>query len=730
MLEPSLGYLETDTESPLPLEHTAITGFVTGPFAGVTYEQRFGNPFAARVNLQYKFPLPPKAAVTGFTIEVGGRPVEGELQEKAQAEEMYRQSAARGRAAALLTSESPSLFALALANVDPGAGVVVRIALSMPVTFENDTFELAVPMAVTPKFTRGAANVNPAYASPGAAVGGVSLDFMVDAGLPVTEATSPTHALAVTRLDQRRLRVGILGDAVPNKDFVLRIGVNTAETYAAAWSSADADGASFLALLVPPQLAPVSAASAPARRFLFLLDKSGSMDGPVFEQAKNALAAGVRLLRPQDTYQIFAFDYAVRALTPEPVQAVSASFRATDAALLRLHADGGTALDAAVAAGLDAAARSPVPCNVVFITDGAVDNQEQDAIVADLGARLGETRVVALGIGPAVNRDLLLAVAEHGRGFAEFLQTDDDIEGTLIRMQERLGTPVLTDLEITWAGAKVWDVFPKRVPDLYLGQPVRLTGRVLFEAPAAGLRVRALAAGKPVEFGVSLAPAPAAEPLVRRAWAQAYLDAGAKTLSRQARVQFSLREGLATDLTAWVAVDRQAITKGKGAKLTVQVAGALPEEVFANAPVGVVANLVPYDTSVVSIRCAPLAAASDELDSFLGGNEDADAIGFAEIRSRLRADGSVEGGLAVTLLVALYLLGRSDELEAEEQAALDRVFAYLATASMPAELEPLWHRAVQCRKAGFDLVLEYDDLVDLTVPSGFAEQLLDEIMAR
>ena len=67
--------------SPLPLEHTAVTGQITGPIASVSVTQTFGNPFKDLVELAYLFPLSHEAAVVDFEITIGSRTIHADMKE-------------------------------------------------------------------------------------------------------------------------------------------------------------------------------------------------------------------------------------------------------------------------------------------------------------------------------------------------------------------------------------------------------------------------------------------------------------------------------------------------------------------------------------------------------------------------------------------------------------------------------------------------------------------------
>ena len=135
-------------------------------------------------------------------------------------------------------------------------------------------------------------------------------------GPAVGEPVSPTHPVEVTRLDERRFQARVAGEAIPDHDFILRYPVAGEAVAPAAWNSAGEDGETFLAALFPPALPEDF--QAPARDFIFVLDRSGSMSGQPIVQARNALRACLRSLNGQDTFRILLFDDQTEWYRSEP----------------------------------------------------------------------------------------------------------------------------------------------------------------------------------------------------------------------------------------------------------------------------------------------------------------------------------------------------------------------------------------------------------------------------
>ena len=81
-----------------------------------------------------------------------------------------------------------------------------------------------------------------------------------------------------------------------------------------------------------------------------------------------------------------------------------------------------------------------------------------------------------------------------GRGAVAYLGLDEDSQRAVDHFFERISHPALTDLPIDWGGLEVSEVYPARLPDLFVGRPVVITGRFAGDAPAT-VRVSGRAGG-------------------------------------------------------------------------------------------------------------------------------------------------------------------------------------------------------------------------------------------
>ena len=572
--------------SPLPLESTDVTAQVLGPMASVSVVQRFGNPLHEPAEIDYLFPLPHQGAIVHFELQIGERRVEGELQELERARAAYEEARQEGRRAGLLEERRPNLFSIRIANVLPGEQILATMRYQARLAYDDGDYEFVFPMGITPKFHdpehpgEGTGTSAP-LAGVEEPIGPVEISLSVDAGTPAGDPTSPSHPILVTRLDKRRFTVRLAGHQIPDHDFVLRYPVARDAVAAAAWTAAGDDGDYFMATLLPPAMD--EEASPPPREFVFVLDRSGSMSGQPIEQARNALRACLRTLNQEDLFRILLFDNRLEWFRTEPSAVTQDEIDEADAYLAAVGGRGGTQIVGALKAALGLPADPERNRYLVFLTDGAVSAEAR--ALEDVRRAIGAARLFTFGIGPSVNRALLSRLARLGRGTAEFLGLDEDIEGAIIRFQDRVSFPVLSNLKLRWENGKSWDVHPTQVPDLYVGQPLEIVGRFKGSGRGPTELLVSGTAGEPMEMKLVFPAGREEEPVVARAWARARVDdlleAGA-TSGREAHkfraeiIGLALEHGLVTPYTAFVAADSE-VAVGEGGAVSLHVSQPLPQ---------------------------------------------------------------------------------------------------------------------------------------------------------
>jgi Ca-activated chloride channel homolog len=120
--------------------------------AAVVVVQRFGNPLEKPAEMDYLFPLPEDAAITAFELRIGDRQVLGNVQESQAARSAYEDARETGKHAGLLEQRRPNLYAVRLANVQPGEVIHATARYQQRLRFEDGVYEFIFPMGITPKY--------------------------------------------------------------------------------------------------------------------------------------------------------------------------------------------------------------------------------------------------------------------------------------------------------------------------------------------------------------------------------------------------------------------------------------------------------------------------------------------------------------------------------------------------------------------------------------------------
>ncbi len=508
---------------PLPVDSMDVTLSISGPVVRGRLVQSFDNPTEDALDADYVFPLPEGAAVDSLTLEVGDRRFVGKIQEKEEAQRTYQIAKAEGKGAALLEQSRPNLFRTRVANIPPHATVVVRLEMLDEAEWSSGEFSTVFPTTITPRYApAGSAWCEDSSIGVVARGTKVSMRATVDAGIPLAGIDSPSHTIRSTKrgssFDIRTGDASVFAD----RDFVLRWRpANANAPLAGGLIEERADGRYGLAMLVPPQIERPGADGFPTQT-VFVIDVSGSMAGPSLAQAKAALEVALDRLRPGDTFTLIKFDSNNEAYSDRFIAADPDATAAAKRWVSGLTAGSGTEILPALVRALDISSRGDpsVLQRVILITDGAVENE--DEVVAEVGRRLGGTRLHVVGIGFAPNRWLMKELARAGRGSFEAIGNIGDVQAKTVALLERTERAAITDVTLEWDGAAPLEVGPAPVPDLYAGRPLVVTARFDPARPLPKLRVWGRAPGGPVTMDVD--------------FAQASRDAGIGTRWARARI--------------------------------------------------------------------------------------------------------------------------------------------------------------------------------------------------
>ncbi len=589
---------------PLPLKHTDVKASITGYIASVGVTQQFQNPYNTKIEAVYVFPLPQDAAINEFVMTIGERRIRGIIREREEAERLYKEARAQGYRASLMTQQRANIFTQKIANIEPGKQIDVSIRYFHTLPYSDGTLRFAFPMVVGPRFnppnqTDGIAAVphgsigtstqstEISYLRPNERSGhDISLSIDIDAGMPIEELVSGSHAILDRPSDNPDRRHVTLspGDTIPNKDFVLGIKVANDTIKPGLLTYQDKRGGFFSLLIVPP--ADLGSLPRHPMEMVFVLDCSGSMSGEPINQAKDAIQYALEELQPQDSFQIIRFSNNASALGASPLPATPSNIKRGKKYLRKLKGSGGTMMIEGITAALDFP-HDPEKLRVVcFMTDGYIGNESE--ILRVVKERVGAARIFSFGVGSSPNRYLMQRMASLGRGSAAYVGLGDDGAEVMDAFFQRASRPAMTDLQINWHGTQVFGVFPSGSRDLFVGQPITLTGRYKDDLPDK-ITIHGQAGGEPVLINVQVKPSSHDDThkALASVWArtqiadlsdrQAYAGDPHGELADQIK-RLALNYNLVSAYTAFLAVDASERTAGTQG-VTVHVPVPVPKGV-------------------------------------------------------------------------------------------------------------------------------------------------------
>lgn len=551
------------------VKQVEVAGTIRDQAAQLQLTQVFHNTGSGTLEAQLLFPMADAAAISGLTLIVDGKELTGKLLPKDEARRIYENIVRQRQDPALLEYVGQGLFQTSVFPIPPGAERRVEIRYSQLLKRDSGMIELLLPLGMTRHHQQ--------------TIERVSARIAIETTEPIKTLFSPTHGLEIDRADDRHAVVKLaLSGAITVDDLKLLIGTASAPVGLSVLSykpQANEDG--YFCLFATPDWQPPTDAQRIPRTLLFVFDRSGSMSGQKFEQAKAALKFLVQQLRDDDLFNIVAYDSAVDAFRPELQRGDEAGRTAALGFVEGLYAGGSTNISGALDAGFKLLHDNARPTYVLFMTDGLptvgelreLPLAEKVRKANSLGARLFN-----FGVGFDVNSRLLDRFASENRGQAIYVRPNENIEAAISGLYNKVKSPALTDIVLGFefdhpappgSAAVINRAYPKRLTDLYHGEQLVYVGRYTKGGTAKvtltgklGDQARQYVA--PIQFAESSVSESNA--FVERLWAQRRIGEIIDELDLNGKnqelvnelVQLSLKHGILTPYTSFLADETSA----------------------------------------------------------------------------------------------------------------------------------------------------------------------------
>ncbi len=590
----------------LRIEYHRAQVTVTNQIATTHIDMQFLNEGNGLAEGTFVFPLPQGAAVDQLTMFINGQAIDAKILPADQARGIYNEIVRRYRDPALLEYIGSSAIQANVFPIPPGERRRIEIRYQQVLEVENGLLHYIYPLKVT----------NLLSPRP---VDSLSVRVEVSSADPISSIYSPSHPVAISRSDDdRQFTAGFeSAGAIPTDDFSLFYGIasQTINANLLTYRESAAEDGFFMLLVQPPIRLPDNQIA--AKDVIIVLDQSGSMEGPKWDQAREAAVYVLSHLNPSDRFNVVLFStgwriYSNNLEAPAQAQGAIEWVRSQSAV-------GGTDINGALTTALSLADKER-PTTVLFLTDGLATEgvTARPEILANIkAAARPNIRIFTFGVGDDVDTVLLDSIVRDMRGAGSYVRPSERIDEEVAVLYSKISAPVLTNVTLEMGGVVTGDLYPTQpLPDLFAGTQLTLVGRYRGEAANITITLRGTVNGQEQVFrydGLNFPGRAGGEPFIARLWATRRIGDllnsirinGENPELVESIVKLSVRYGIITPYTSFLITEDDILTAQGRDRAEGQVSRQAEE--LAAAPSGSVAVDAADTSSNMAAAAAPMA---------------------------------------------------------------------------------------------------------------------------
>ncbi len=475
---------------PFYVKNLRVNTVINDAVAETTVEQTFVNTASVQQEGTYLYPLPEGATPSAFSMTVGDRTMEPKILSHDEAHSIYEGYVRRYRDPALLEYVGRSLVKISVFPIPPQGERTIRMRYTEILKPQGDVRKFAYPLSTSRFGSRP--------------IGTATVTIKLMTGSPIKNVYSPTHDVSVRKNDERSATATWEGvNEISDRDLTLFYSTSKDDVGLSllTFKSGDRDG--YFMLLAAPRVT-IPKDKILAKHVVFVLDRTGSMQGKKIEQARKSMLFCLGNLNPKDRFDVITFNESPDVLFPHLVTVTDENVSKARRFVENTEASGGTNIDDALKSAMGLFSEEDSRQNmIVFLTDGlpTVGETNVNTILQHFkdvnGDRLAENdahgprlslvrakkdagkhiRLFTFGLGYDVNVPFLDKLADLGRGDSDYVKPEEDVEAKVSAFYAKVAAPILANVKVAFDGADVYDIYPKAFPDLFKGSQLVITGR-------------------------------------------------------------------------------------------------------------------------------------------------------------------------------------------------------------------------------------------------------------
>ncbi|XP_051252700.1 von Willebrand factor A domain-containing protein 5A isoform X19 [Dicentrarchus labrax] len=592
--------LLTANKEPVPLKSVGVELEVRDHVATVVSTLNYENKEDKPLEAVFVFPLPGDAAVCHFSATIGQTQIVAEVKEKQEAREEYDDALSSGQQAFLLeeSEQSPDIFSLSVGSLPPGESASIRLEYVTELAVQaDDGLRFCLPAVLNPRYqpqgSGGSEGASVQVTSVPASLVPYSLSFSarVSSPRPVSkvESNCSLDPLQYLNPEQTQATVKLAAGHKFDRDVELLIYYKDAHQPTAVVEAGQASakpgtlmGDPVVMLSLYPEFPQaVMSSVASCGEFVFLLDRSGSMDCPMdrskrretrIGSARDTLLLLLKSLPMGCYFNIYSFGSSFQHIFPKSVEYSQKTMEEALKTVEEMGADlGGTEILNPLKHIYSQPCIPNQPRQLFVFTDGEVGNTKE--VISLVKKNSGSHRCFSFGIGEGASSALINGLAKEGGGHAQFITGTDRMQPKVMQSLRFALQPAVVDISVTWdlpKGVSVTVLSPP-ITALFQGQRSLIYAQLTGESSKAAegcVTVKYSLAGHPSQnqLHFSLKPAEDTGLTVHRLAARTLIcslemeekerrgeqDEGVK----KKVVEVSVQSGVSSVFTAFIAVNK------------------------------------------------------------------------------------------------------------------------------------------------------------------------------
>ncbi|XP_041092751.1 von Willebrand factor A domain-containing protein 5A-like [Polyodon spathula] len=466
--------LLTLKNEPVPLKGITVQVKVQGFVADVCSTLSYENSESSPVEAVFVFPMEEDSSVYDFHAEIGGVKIQAEIREKQEARDTYDDALSSGQQAFLLeeSDESRDVFRLSVGSLPAGQKASVCLSYVTELAVEADgALRYCLPAVLNPRYTPAGSESLTAPVS-GASGGPVpySLSFSAHLASPsgVAQVKSNCDLTPLEYLggDKTQAQVSLSPGHKFDQDVELLVYYShphqpTAilEGGLASATPGSLMGDPLVMLSLYPEFPAAASTPQPScGEFIFLVDRSGSMDCPMssmesgpmrIESARDTLLLLLKSLPLGCFFNIYGFGSHFEAFFPESVAYTQQTMDDALGKVKGMGADfGGTEILEPLKDIYSKACRPGHPRQLFVFTDGEVGNTKD--VISEVKKHAGTHRCFTFGIGEGASTALIKGMARAGSGHPEFITGQDRMQPKVMQSLRFALQPAVNNIVLDW----------------------------------------------------------------------------------------------------------------------------------------------------------------------------------------------------------------------------------------------------------------------------------------